>query len=443
MNQFFAYFRLKEMTPVKVFLAFVVIEAVAWFVRLPLWFAIAFTFFSVAFLVWLFMYSLTLAKTRFAFDIERNQNAAMIHALSEGIIAYDQNFKITSLNSAAEAICGVRAQEVVGQVVTPEWVSQEYYRVFAQIIFPSLAPTVVKKTTTASYPQIVEVSFSEPRELHVEVTTTQIFDENKKLLGFMKIIRDRSREIQLLQSKSEFITIAAHQLRTPLSGIKWGIEALYKGDVGPLTEEQSKVAEQTYHMVERLASTVENLLDVSKLEEGKFGYRMAKGDIVELAQSVMETYTQSAQQHEVKLLFFPPDQHIPQLTFDASKITLVLQNLIDNAIKYNVQNGEVRARIELMPDKPYVKISIEDTGIGVPQDDMKLLFTKFYRSEETLKKEAAGSGLGLYISKNIVKRHGGDIWATSTQGRGSVFSFALPTDESLIPPTEVGANQGF
>ncbi len=217
---------------------------------------------------------------------------------------------------------------------------------------------------------------------------------------------------------------------------------MYKGDVGPLTEEQSKVAEQTYRVAERLVDTVDDLLDISKLEEGKFGYSMAKGDIAALVQSVMETYTQSAEQHGVKLLFFPPSRNIPQLTFDASKITLVLQNLIDNAIKYNVQNGEARVRVELMLDKPYVKISVEDTGIGVPQDDLNRLFTKFYRSEETLKKETAGSGLGLYISKNIVKRHGGDIWATSTQGRGSVFSFALPTDESLIPPTEM-TTEGF
>ncbi len=442
MNRFSAYFKLKEMTPVKVFGALLVVESFVWFLRLPFAVALAFVLFSVAFLVWLLVHSWRLAQTNFALQLEKNQSADLINSLSEGIITYDQKFTISSMNGIAESLCGIRKEEVTGKVVTPEWASSERFRIFTQIIFPSLAPTVVKKSV-GTYPQVVDISFSEPRELYIEVTTAQVFDGARNVIGFMKVIRDRSREVELLRSKSEFITVAAHQLRTPLAGIKWGVETLKEGSAGKLNDQQQQIAQQTLDVTERLVRTVDDLLDVSKLEEGKFGYKMEKADVVALAQDVLQTFAQTAQQHGVKLLFYPPETQLPQLTMDASKIRMVLQNLIDNAIKYNVQNGEVRVRIETLPDKPFVQISVEDTGAGMSDEDVSHLFMKFYRTEKTLKKETVGSGLGLYIAKNIIKRHGGDIWATSVKQRGSVFSFVLPTDKSLIPPMEVGVEDIF
>jgi two-component system sensor histidine kinase VicK len=122
---------------------------------------------------------------------------------------------------------------------------------------------------------------------------------------------------------------------------------------------------------------------------------------------------------------------------DKDKISIVVQNLIENAIKYNVENGEVRIKVEQLKDKPFVQVAVEDTGIGINKNDLPKLFTKFFRSQDTLKKETSGSGLGLYISKNIIRRHGGEIWANSIEKRGSTFYFVLPTDEKLIPPVEI------
>lgn len=442
MGNFNAYFKLKEMTPVKVFCALLVVESIAWFWRLPMAIALLFVLLSLAFLIWLLIHSWRLAQTNFALQLEKNQSADLINSLSEGIITYNQDFTITAMNGIAESLCGIRQAEVVGKIVTPEWASSSRFRIFTQIIFPSLAPTVVKKSV-GTYPQVVDISFTDPQELYVEVTTAQVFDGAKNVIGFMKVIRDRSREVELLRSKSEFITVAAHQLRTPLAGIKWGVETLSEEGAGSMNDQQKQIAIQTLDVTERLVKTVDDLLDVSKLEEGKFGYKMEKADLVTLMQDTMQTFAQSAQQHNVKLLFFPPASQVPPLMMDASKIKLVLQNLIDNAIKYNVPNGEVRVRIALLQDKPFVQVSVEDTGAGMDDEDVSRLFVKFYRTEETLKKETVGSGLGLYIAKNIIKRHGGDIWATSVKQRGSVFSFVLPTDESLIPPVEVGVEDIF
>ncbi len=116
---------------------------------------------------------------------------------------------------------------------------------------------------------------------------------------------------------------------------------------------------------------------------------------------------------------------------------MVFSNLIETAIKYNVENGEVIVGVERVEGQPHVKVSVKDTGIGIPADQMDKLFTKFFRAENVVKVVTDGTGLGLYIVKNIVKRHGGEIWAESEINRGSTFSFTLPTDPKLIPPKEV------
>jgi Signal transduction histidine kinase len=116
------------------------------------------------------------------------------------------------------------------------------------------------------------------------------------------------------------------------------------------------------------------------------------------------------------------------------RIKLVLEILIDNAIKYNVLNGEVHVSLSLDPQKPFINISVQDTGMGIDPKDQERLFSKFFRSEKVIKEQTGGIGLGLYLAKNIVERHGGRIWVKSEPGRGSIFTFSLPLDPAYIPP---------
>ncbi|HCI05347.1 TPA: hypothetical protein DEX28_01225 [Patescibacteria group bacterium] len=440
MNRLISYLNLKEMVLPKFFLAVFLIEAVIVFVWAPFFVALVITLASLVFLIWLVFSALSLAKINFALRLEKNQNSAIINSLSEGVIAYDPSFNVWSMNDAAEIICGIRKEEVLNKKVSPDWANNEKLKVIATVIFPSLAPTLIKKTV-ASYPQVVDISFSEPRELYLEVTTNQIFDGERNLLGFIKIIRDRSREIQLLRTKSEFITIAAHQLRTPLSGLHWAAESVVKGELGPLNEQQKEVYQQNLEVIQKMIKLVDDLLDVSKIEEGKFGYQMEKADLISLVQEALGTYKEIAQKYGVKLIFYKPEVQLPLIKIDRAKITMAFQNLIDNAVRYNVENGEVRVRIEPLKDKPYLQVLIEDTGIGIPAEAIPRLFTKFFRAENTLKKETEGSGLGLFIARNIIKRHGGDISVKSIEKRGSTFSFILPVDETLIPPVEMSGDE--
>jgi len=434
--------KLPEMRLSWYFLTLAAIQIVAGWIWSPGIVALVITAFDLAFLAMLVVVTVGMARTNFALKLEKNQNAGIIAGFSEGIIAYDQNFTILSMNQAAEAICGIRREEVVGRSVTPEWGANERFRILTQIMFPSLAPVVTRKSV-ATYPQVVEVSFTEPRELHMEITTNQIFDEARQLLGFLKVIRDRSREVELLRVKTEFVTVAAHQLRTPITELKWSLETLIKGDLGKLTDEQQQTASQAYKTAEHLIAMVDDFIDLAKIEEGKFGYEFEKSDLISLVQEVLEQHESMAKDYSVRLIFYKPEEALPLLLMDRRRIMLVLQNLIENAIKYNVKNGEVRVRVNWLKDKPYVEVSVEDTGVGIPAKDLPHIFSKFFRGENVRRIETGGSGLGLYISRNIIKRHGGDIWVKSAEKRGSTFSFVLPTDESLIPPVEMPAQEAL
>ena len=142
-----------------------------------------------------------------------------------------------------------------------------------------------------------------------------------------------------------------------------------------------------------------------------------------------------AKAYNVSVFFEKPDQPII-VTFDEQKLGIAISNLIDNALKYNVPKGSVTVNLRLVLNQPYAEVSIKDTGVGIPPEDIKKLFTKFFRAENVMQFETEGSGLGLFVVKNIIERHGGKIWVESELNRGTTFHFTLPTDARLIPQKE-------
>lgn len=367
-------------------------------------------------------------KTAYA----RLQN--VISNLRDGVIVYDQNFKIYIFNSAAENILSLKAEEIIGQTFTLKLKEgmQPKYRLLLMLLFPALAPTVIRRTEAGAYPQITDFSFDNP-QLDLRVTTTEVRDEDGYAVGYMKVVRDRTRELALLRAKNEFITIASHQLRTPLTGISWAWETLH-GET--LTSEQKEVVENGREATSYLLKIIEDLLQTAQIEEGRFGYQFTEVDMKKFAEEIVGEYMPVAKEKQVSLYLDAPKESVT-LMADADKLRIALSNLVDNGIKYNIPGGEVTVTIELPTKEPFVKVSVKDTGLGIAEETLPQLFKKFFRGEEVKQREVNGSGLGLYIVKNIIRRHGGKIWAESTPNRGSIFSFTLPTDPSLIPPKEI------
>jgi len=426
------YAKLPEMRLFWFFLPFLIILLVINIFYLPELFVFITSIILLVLGIIILINNLRLARSNLEIKIERNELESIISNLRDGIIAYDPNFKILIFNIAAEGIFNIQSHKVVGEYLAPEKAQEPGFKLLSQVVFPSLAPMVIRQSGTGVYPQITDISFDEPK-LNLRVSTDKIIDPNGKLLGFVKLIHDRTREIELLRSKTEFITVASHQLRTPLTGIHWALEVLSKEN---FNTDIKDVVNKALDASVKLSRTVNDLLDVSKIEEGKFGYQFENINIVSFIEEIIEKTNDFAKQFNIKIYFQKPVEAIA-LSADPQKLSMVFSNLLDNAIKYNVQNGEVIIGLERVKDEPYVKISIKDTGIGIPAEQINKLFTKFFRAENVVKFSTEGTGLGLYIVKNIIKRHGGEIWVESEINRGSTFYFTLPTDPKLIPPKEV------
>ena len=440
MNNFFErfwqklilYVGLPEMKIFWYFLPLILIIFIIEIFYLPiiaLWFSAGFFIVLIAIIL---VNNLRLAALNLEIKIERNETTGIISVLSSGIIAYDPNFKILIFNKAAEQIFNLRINEVIGRNFAPDNIREQRFKLFIQTLFPSLAPAIAKRSDPGVYPQIIDISFDDPK-IELRVATNKIIDPSGNLLGFVKIITDRTREIGMLRSKSEFIAVAAHQLRTPLTALHWIFENLSHES---LNDDQRQLVNSGLESSSYVLKIVNDLLDASQMEEGKFGYSFEKIEISKFIEDIVGKAKELSDMAGIKIYFQKSAEAI-EVNIDSQKLGMVLFNLIDNAIRYNVKNGQVIVSVEKQSDKPYVQIEVKDTGIGIPQESLLKLFDKFFRSENAIKLVPNGSGLGLYIARNIIRRHGGEIWAESEINRGSIFYFTLPTDPNLIPSKEI------
>ncbi|MDA1337175.1 MAG: HAMP domain-containing sensor histidine kinase [bacterium] len=233
---------------------------------------------------------------------------------------------------------------------------------------------------------------------------------------------ERLRELDSV--KSEFVSVAAHQLRTPLTGIKWTLNALLTGEVGTLDKDQKKLVTDGLAATYRLIELINDLLDTARIEEGRFGFNFKMLSLAPILKQSIVNYAVIAKKKGIQLILKLPEAKLPLLKLDAEKIGIVLDNLIDNAIKYTIPGGKITVRATLQ--KEHVVLEVEDTGIGVPKEQVHRVFTKFFRAVNAQLAETSGTGLGLYVSHNIVEHHRGTLSFTSSEGKGSTFVVSLP-----------------
>ena len=402
------------------------------FVEILFWrVAIFIILLCIGFLV--FFSNLRAARYSLTIKLEKSRLDSIISSIGDGLIVYNSDFKITVFNKAAEEIFNLSQADALGYIVTVDSMKNEAFKILAQVIYPSLAPAVVRRSEQSVYPQVIDISFEDPR-LELRVSTNRLIDENGAVFGFLKVVQDRTREAELIKSKSDFITVAAHQLRTPLTAVGWVFENLKAEN---LSESQQEIVKIGSSASANLLKVVEDLLNVSKIEEGRFGYNFQNFDLVTFLSSLLSQAEIIAKQFNVTVYFDPGQETAINVYGDPTNLGMAISNLLDNAIKYNTANGQVTVSVRKIKDKPYVQVTVKDTGLGIPSEDIPKLFGKFFRSINALTKETTGSGLGLYITRNIIRRHGGEIRVESELNRGTTFYFTLPTDPSLVPQKEM------
>lgn len=234
---------------------------------------------------------------------------------------------------------------------------------------------------------------------------------------------DITEQKQLELAKTEFVSLASHQLRTPLAAMKWHSDLLLSGDIGNLPEKQRSYVEKMHRSNEVMIDLVNTLLSISRLEVGKLEPEIGETNAVELAQSVIEEMT--PQLEEKKIIFeHTLDDSFTSIKSDPKLLRIVIQNLMSNAIKYTPEGGTVK--LFLKKEGGDKQIVVSDNGIGIPQEAQEKIFNKMYRTDNAKKVDTKGTGLGLYLVRSIIDLFGGKISFVSEEGKGTTFTAVLP-----------------
>ncbi len=247
-------------------------------------------------------------------------------------------------------------------------------------------------------------------------------EEVKRATADLRAANERLKKLD--EAKSEFISIASHQLRTPLTVIKGYISMILEGSFGPLANPIKSSLDKVYESNERLISLVENLLNISRIESGRLKFDFQDIQFEKVIKSVIEELTSTAEDKGIELKFNKLKKNLPKIKIDLEKIRQVLMNLTDNAIKYS-QAGTVV--LSLRRKQGDLLFCVQDNGIGISKDDMPELFKKFARGTSASMEHTEGTGLGLFVAKQMISAHHGHIWVESQgEGKGAKFCFTLP-----------------
>jgi signal transduction histidine kinase len=363
-------------------------------------------------------------QEKIKYESERDRSEGILrylHSIGEGVVATDAKGTLIFVNlTAAKMISYAEGSPLIGK---------KYSSAFSFVLGRN-----EKKIVIDPVGEVLKNSsiFVLPRDCCLVVGSDVIpisgsfapIIKDDKTLGVVSVFQDITERYNLEREKDDFISIAAHQLRTPLSGIRWVIESLLEGDDGDLPEEAKKSLEQIYENNQRLVMLVNDLLDVSRINMGKSKEEPTLVNICTTLKEAVETMKGLAEERGVAISYEKECPLNPEIKIGSRHFFQALENIISNAIKYTPRGGNVKTAIDFEKDK--VVISISDTGIGIPKNDQENIFKKFFRSSNATLKETEGSGLGLNVVKSFIEESGGKIWFESEEGKGTTFFVEFP-----------------
>lgn len=229
---------------------------------------------------------------------------------------------------------------------------------------------------------------------------------------------------ELNSSQSDFVSMITHQLRTPLSGIKWTLNMLLDEEAGPLTQEQRKWMSDAFQSNEEVIQLVDEILTAFRLDSDGLKLYPTETNLVELFQKVIDHVEHVAKHKNVTIDFKDEGQKIKTVCVDGERISIAFQNILENAVRYSPNGGTVT--VDLIEEEGDVKVSVRDQGIGIRAEDRANIFKRFFRAQNAFQVHKDGTGLGLFISKSIIEKHNGQIWFETKEGKGTIFYFILP-----------------
>ncbi|MFP4616611.1 MAG: ATP-binding protein [Candidatus Paceibacterota bacterium] len=347
---------------------------------------------------------------------EKEKTLAIVNNLVDGLFFFDRNRRLVLINPQGEKIFNIRSDDVLEKRPCEMKKFNKRLEMLMNLIGEEAEEMFREEMTLGD-------------KVFMEVTSIPV-RRNERVIGTLIIVHDVTREKNVERMKTEFVSLAAHQLRTPLAGIKWALRTAMeeKGNEGSETE-IAELIEKAYDANERMVNLVNDLLNVTRIEEGRYVYEPKKIEIKEVIENVLEEYKELVESKGLELRLEEPEESLPMIKADPEELSLVVKNFFDNALKYTKEGG-VTLKAESIEDENKIKLSVSDTGIGIPEDQRDKMFNKFFRAENVRLMETEGTGLGLFISKNIIEAHGGEIGFDSEEGKGSTFFFTIPTIKS-------------
>lgn len=349
---------------------------------------------------------------------ERAQANALFNSIGDGIIATDEFGKITRVNPAALHMLGYREKDLLGK-----WFPSAIVVLGEQGEPIGLIDRPITRAFLLGMP-ISERNYflrKDGSKLPVSVTVSPIIHKGRPT-GAVEVFRDVSAELEIDRMKSEFISLASHQLRTPLSAVKTYTHMLLDGYMGETTPEQRRTLSTIVSATNRMNELISTLLNITRIESGNIAVTPKLVNLAKLCDEVLREHAHAARDKGIKVAF--KSTGATSTRTDALIAKEIISNLISNAIKYTPEEGTIGVRVGKHGKR--LIICVEDSGIGIPDEAREKIFTKFFRAANVVKRETTGTGLGLYLVKGLAEQLGGDIWFESEENKGSSFYFALP-----------------
>jgi PAS domain S-box-containing protein len=355
---------------------------------------------------------------------EKANIEAFFLSIGEGAITMDENGNVTRANEVALNILGFKKHELVGSWFPDKIVAvRNDGSVVDRLDRPITQAYLTGKTVTERTNYITKTGEAVP----VAVTISPIMRADKPI-GAVEIFRDISLELKSDRLKTDFISLASHQLRTPLTAIKLYSQMLESGMAGTINQEQQEYLKVIISATKTMNQLIKSLLNITRIEAGSIEVVAREVDVTNVIKELCMQFEPEAKQKGIKL-----EAHIntklPPLNTDPLLVKEVCSNLISNAIKYSPSGGKVT--IESCLDDANVVIAVHDTGYGIPEREQNRVFSKFFRAENIASKDVTGTGIGLYLVSMVVKSLDGELWFKSVENKGSSFYLSLPRSGTL------------
>ncbi|MCH7730628.1 PAS domain-containing protein [Patescibacteria group bacterium] len=353
---------------------------------------------------------------------EKSKISDLVHSMSNGVLMFDKNKRIIVINPMMVKMLEIEQENIA-------------LSDFANL-FVKAAEETEEETQSVNVADAVEMTLVSAKTIHIErleykskyyeMFIAPVRDYERKISGGAIILHDITHMTEIDRMKTEFLSVAAHQLRTPLGSMRWSMEMLLSGDVGEIPEPVKEVLQQTYDSNQRMITLVNDLLNVSRIDQGMVKDEPEMTDILEIIKAAIEEIKPEAERKSVKVVFEVEEGSIPKIMIDPKRFREVVQNLLSNAVKYNRPNGTAAVKVEKLAER--INIRVADTGMGIPKKNRGRIFSKFFRAENAVKGETEGSGLGLFVVKSYVERWGGKVNFESEEGKGTTFTISLPVN---------------